>query len=349
MDEGFQVSAASFTRKYHKGRLPSCEVAILGEIEHGNFLMRAIKMIKALPKLRSQVKEADIIYAFGVDMGLLCIISAIGLLKHVAVEIGDIRSAQVQKNLKGRLVRILDKYIVSNCKLMIATSIKFVEEYYQKNLKVKTKTIILENKLERQQSDRQQKTKTGFLEHNIVIIGYFGLLRCSKSIRVLTRLASNYPNNIKLFVAGYSLVDDAKFAKLISLKNVEYFGEYKSPGNLFEIYSKVDLVWSVYPFPNVGELNWKWARTNRFYESCYFRKPMIALEGSADGDIVREHKIGFTVEDVSEDEIVRCVWENSHENFELYQQNIFNLPEEVYLYTQEGKQLKEALIHMANN
>ena len=35
---GFEVKVAAFVRQYHEGRLPDAAVAILGRIQHGQYL-----------------------------------------------------------------------------------------------------------------------------------------------------------------------------------------------------------------------------------------------------------------------------------------------------------------------
>ncbi len=68
------------------------------------------------------------------------------------------------------------------------------------------------------------------------------------------------------------------------MKNTySYLGPYQAPKDLSFIYSMVDVVWASYPFSDrttVG--NHLYARTNRFYESLYFKKPFIVQKGTAD-------------------------------------------------------------------
>lgn len=348
MKAGFQVDAVSFVRKYHKGRLPDCHVDILGQIEHGRFIVRFFKMLKMLPKLRKKVKKYDIIYSFGIDMAILCRLSSLGLKKKIVIEIGDIRSIQVEKSFKGKVVRFLDKLIIKVSKLLVVTSPKYAEEYYNKWLEVYPKVLVLENKLEQAISLVPKTNESLATDLDRLTIGYFGLLRCKKTISILHALATNYLDTVQIFLAGFPMDRDKDFDDFLALKNVEYFGEYKSPQDLDRIYSKVDVVWAVYPFPTNHDQNWKWARTNRFYESCFFKKPMIVLENSADGNIVSKLEIGMTIEQSDDKETAKLIWETTKKKWGYWHKNISKLPEHIYLYTNEGELLKKAILEVVH-
>ena len=110
---GFAVEAVAFERDYHTGRMPDCKVQLLGKIAHGHYLRRILKMVIALPKMRRAIRLNNIIYASGADMAFMALLAGFGLDKPVVAEIGDIREIQVSPGLKGRLIRIIDKYFAA--------------------------------------------------------------------------------------------------------------------------------------------------------------------------------------------------------------------------------------------
>ncbi|MBC3758488.1 hypothetical protein H7U19_08740 [Hyunsoonleella sp. SJ7] len=340
---GFDVSAVAFERDYHKGRLPDCEISLLGKMAHGKFLRRVLKILFVLPKLRSKIKHHTIIYAFGSDMAYMAVIASLGLRKKVVLEIGDIREIQVKKGFVGKTVRAIDTFFLKRCSLLVSTSHAFVQEYYRNFLGSNIKSLVLENKQEENYSVRPLK-----LEDNKITIGYFGLLRCEWSWGVLKRLALESPNKYRIVVAGYPIKPESIAFEAKDIENITYLGEYKSPDDLPSLYGRVNIVWACYPFPKPTEMNWKWARTNRYYESLCYKKPMISLENSGDSSYVEDYKIGLTIPLDSLENAILCLKNLSLENINQWTENVINLPEEYYIYTNERHNLKNSIIEILN-
>jgi len=127
---GFEVEVAAFERDYHSGRMPTCPIQSLGYIKHGHYVSRAIKMIHALPKMRSLIRQNHVVYASGPDMALFAIIAGLGLHRSLILEVGDIRHAQVAHGWKGFLARCIDRFIVNCSKLLVVTTMEFADGYY---------------------------------------------------------------------------------------------------------------------------------------------------------------------------------------------------------------------------
>jgi hypothetical protein len=55
---------------------------------------------------------------------------------------------------------------------------------------------------------------------------------------------------------------------------MEYGGPYNAPEDLPGMYSRIDLSWNAHRVDDNNSLLWN--RTNRFYEACAFRTPLVA-------------------------------------------------------------------------
>lgn len=342
---GFNVEVVTFERDYHKGGLPNCNVKSLGKLSHGEYFQRVFKFIKALPILRNAIKNNDIIYASGPDMAYLALLAGIGLRMPVVLEVGDIREIQVVKGLVGNFVRIVDKYLVQKCSLLVSTTPAFINEYYKKWLNVKMSSIVLENKLEKNYDKKVFKNRT-----NKICIGYFGLLRCNWSWEVLKNLAILNPDNIEIILAGYPINPKNILEKANAINNIKYLGEYKSPDDLSRLYGQVDLVWVVYPGPEVIEKNQRWAqmicRSNRFYESCYFKTPLISLKNSGDGIEVDKYNIGLIIDNQNINDVISKIKQISNKDINCWKINMENVPKDVFVYTTEIEDLKKAILEI---
>ena len=344
---GFQVEAIAFERKYHKGRVPSCPVKIIGVLKHGHYLRRIIKFVATIPSVRKAIRSNDIVYAFGPDMALLCLVSGLGLGRPLILEISDIREAQTAGGLKGRLIRAVDKYLADSCHLLVATAHGFIDSYYGQWIKTTTPALIIENKLEPPdvaEQNRMRETprlKGVPLVDRPLRIGYFGLLRWENSWQILTLLATARPNDVEIVVAGHPMEPADLPKQAENYPNIAYKGEYRSPDDLATLYYSVDLIWATYP--DTDHWNFRWARTNRFYESCFYQTPIISRLGCADAVEAQYYGIGLVIEDHDNHKIVDSLRKITSDDLNKWQENIAKVPPEVYLYTTETEELEKAL------
>jgi len=343
---GFDVSVAAFNRAYHSGRVPSRPTQIIGTISHGKYLQRIGRLITALPKLRRAMRGRDIVYASSPDMALLAMIAGVFMGKKFILEVGDVREIQTAEGLKGRLVRIVDRVLTNRCSLLVVTAVGFLDNYYRNWLRSDVPAIVVENKIEASLTSARPEAVRGNLPQGRPFIdrplriGYFGLLRCQWTWDVLKAFALKHPKDVEIVMAGYPMepADIAEQAK--SIPNVIYSGEYKSPNDLPRLYGAVDLVWACYKFIGPRDWNLKWARPNRFYESCYFGRPLISRLGSSDSKEVDRLKIGFNIQTHEISEVVTELESITAEMVEQWRSNSLELPNSLFIYTDEGEQLK---------
>ena len=113
------------------------------------------------------------------------------------------------------------------------------------------------------------------------------------------------------------------------------------------MYARVDIVWMCYPAPALHDPDWRWAqevcRSNRFYESCYFRTPTIALAGGADGVEVARLGIGLTLRDPGDEAVLHAIRAITDEDLRGWRRNLEALPRSVFVYTDEAERLGRAL------
>lgn len=344
---GFQVEAIAFERKSHKGRMPTCSVKIVGVIDHGRYLKRMIKMMAASPSVRRAIKSNDVVYASGPDMALFCLASGMGLCRPIILEVGDVRDLQTADGFRSRLIWTMDKYTADSCHLLISTARGFIDDYYRQWVGTATPALIIENKLESSDVAERNRIQQNPILQGVPLadrplrIGYFGLLRCEQSWQVLTSLAKRRPKDVEIVVAGYPIYPADLPLQAEKYSNVVYKGKYRSPDDLPSLYHGIDLTWVVYP--NRNGWGFRWARTNRFYESCFYQKPMISRSGSADAVEIQRYGVGLIIENNDTDEIVDALSNITPEDMDLWRKNLAQVPPEVYLYTTEAEDIGKAI------
>ena len=353
-EAGFEVTALSFEREYHKGRPPRCPVESLGKIEDGKYVKRVVKMFKVLPKIRAAISECTLVYAFGPDLAMASLVAGVGCRKPVVVEVGDIRGAQVKQGFIGRCMRFFNKQLTDRCKLIVVTAPRFLDVFYRQWLKTKTPGLVLENKLESEFVE-EYRPRLAVPDNSLLPpgrpfvdrplrIGYFGLLRDEWTWSVFEQLGRNYGDQVKILFRGipYDSLSDL-LERIKPYENMVYHGEYKSPQDLPSMYSSVDLIWACYDPIRPTDWNLKWARPNRFYESCCFQRPLVSRAGCQDSVDVEKYQIGMIMAEVDPKKGAEAVANIAPDQLKRWSDNMSELPLHVFSYTNESEELGQWL------
>jgi succinoglycan biosynthesis protein ExoL len=351
---GFDVSVLAFERPYHQGRMPTAPVTSLGRIEHGRYLSRALRMLSALPRARRALRGARIAYASGQDMALFAIVASAGLRVSIVLEVGDLRRVQVASGIKGAIVRYLDRQIAKRSCLLVVTAMGFVEGYYRDRLGIRTPWLLIENKLDAAGAPPMSPVRQTVRElrpTGTIRIGYFGVLRCRWSWEVLREIARRSGGRFEIVIAGYCMEPVDLPREASKEPHMTYRGTYRSSEDLSGLYGSVDMVWACYPGPEHRDPQWRWAqavcRSNRFYESCHFKTPLITLAESADGSEVARLGVGIALPDASIDAIWRVMSAIDEAKVFHWREQMYRLPTSAGVYTDEPKHLRAALMRFA--
>lgn len=346
---GVDVDVFAFHRKNSfSGKRVNFELKSLGVIGHNSYMKRALQIIKSINKIRQAVKKTDVIYTFGLDMlvfGWLSQILSFNKTAHLVYEVGDIREILIGKKKINKIARALEKYLLKNVSVVVVTSNAFATEYFSKIQKSnKPKYHVIENKLDldfMQTSNSFEKAQT---KNSILTIGYFGVLRCDRTWVILKQLAEKGKGKIKIIIRGIPGVKHEHHLKDIeNIDEIEYGGSYVVPDDLPEMYGNVDIVWASYPYQGSKVGNWSWAKTIRFYESCYYKVPVFVQKGSEDCKTVEKYGIGICLDLEKPDETEEYILNIAEKNIMEWRKNISKLPEDIYLYSNEHEKLIDLL------
>ena len=258
-------------------------------------------------------------------------------------EVADIRDILLKKNINSFFLRWLERVLIKKIDLLVVTSKAYITDYYEEIQGLKNiRYIVIENKLNTEMGLKKNITNR-INKDNIIRIGYFGLIRCKRSWQILKKVACNSKGRIQIYIRGIPMGIDNFDKEANETPNIIYDGPYIAPDDLPSIYNNVDLVWSCYPYQGKNVGNWCWARTNRFYESCYFKKPMIAQSETQDGEVVKERNLGICVNLSDIDGTVNNILRITREELFRWYKNVSKLSQKYYLYTDEHKKLLVAL------
>lgn len=272
---------------------------VLSEIEDGKYVRRIWRFAMSLQALRSKTRECDLAYAFGIDMGYLMALALIGRKTCLVVEIGDIRESQLRTGFLGQVMRSLEGRLYRRVARVVVTSEAFYRGYmlgYLRDPPSTDRVITMHNWPIGSADVESRPSVRGIASNETVTIGWFGLLRCPLSLSILCMWASRDVERRTLVLAGRIDVPENLWLRMTVHENISYLGQYDGLTQLRDLYSQVDLIWAAYPLSGSTDGNWKWARTNRFFEGVYFGVPPITKRGTPDGDEAERLGLGPVID-----------------------------------------------------
>jgi succinoglycan biosynthesis protein ExoL len=303
---GANVTGFMFQRRHDKPAIfadwTNFDLGTTDDGYHGQRLWQLLKAIGILWRHRQVLRATDVLYARNIDMLALAAVGKLVSWSRVPIvyEALDVHPAFTKTGLKARLLRFAERRLLSRSRLLIVSSPSFISNYFLPRQNYAGPWFLLENKLGSAALKIAKEPRQRPLTAPPWIIGWFGVIRCQRSLEILTHIAERHPESAVVHIRGLPSERDGITNALLTdiaskTKNVEYYGVYQSPRDLGEIYGAVDLTWAA-DFSASGA-NSDWLIPNRFYEGGLNGVPAIARRGTATGDIVEKRSTGWTFDE----------------------------------------------------
>jgi succinoglycan biosynthesis protein ExoL len=335
MELGVKVTVLGFEREHYKGKPWPIDTQSLGFLKHGEFIRRIGILLKSVLKIRKNIKEQDVVYAFNLD--ILCISWIAGLFiwkkKLLIYDVADIQSIMVGNKGISIFLRAVERFLIWKTSAIVVASPAYIDGYFKGYQNIDQNFLVIENKLEKGLSQIENHPK---LNKDNITIGYFGMIRCEHSLNFLKKLIKNNEDTIHLILQGIFLKTEKFESEFYDLKNARYDGPFVYPDDLATMYSNIDLVWAAHLH---GETNSKWSISNRFYQACYFKKPLITQTGTMDAKRVQKYDIGCVIDLKDVSSSIQALKAIGNDQIKQWTKNLQNLPEDIYTYTDEHQQL----------
>lgn len=276
---GADVILAGFSRnrnKSHEGGF------CLGYTKDGAFLQRLMMVFLCCLKigqLYKLSKGVDLLIARNLEM-LLLGRRLTGLIKRhnkdisLVFECLDVHRFLISNSWKSVALVAIERWLVKSCKLIITSSPAFIVHYFKPIANHEVPYLLLENKLfDPNWSDKDDAgvfLESSRVNKNFWVIGWYGALRCQKSLDLLDDLCNKLDGKLKVVLRGrpaYTEFRDFEDQVNKSLY-LTFLGEYQYPDDLNELYNSVNFTWGIDFFEEDG--NSEWLLPNRIYEGGAF-------------------------------------------------------------------------------
>ncbi|CDZ25786.1 glycosyltransferase [Neorhizobium galegae] len=272
----------------------------LGQTADGRFAQRIGAVLAARMRLKrtlADIAVPDVIIARNLETLALAGRAASMFSRQVPVvyECLDIHRLLLDEGIKGRLMRQAQLSFGRRASLLITSSPAFVENFFKPRSGLDLPVLLLENKV----LALEPELAAGPLQPRPPEpgkpwrIGWFGAIRCRKSLDMLIDFAARMDGRVEIVLRGrpaYSEFDDFD-AKVAAAPHVEFHGAYRNPEDLSAIYADVQFTWAI-DFFEEG-LNSSWLLPNRLYEGGLYGAVPIALSGTETGRFIGKRGIGL--------------------------------------------------------
>ena len=280
----------------------------LGRTADGMLARRMLSVagrLVGLANIAHHVRGANVILARNLEMLVLAVRARRLYAREAAVvyECLDIHRMLLSKRL-GEPLRLLESKLWRDVNLLLTSSPAFIRNYFAPR-GFRSPIRLVENKvLMVGESDPGRTSVVRPLPGPPWRIGWFGMIRCRKSLAILSSLARATGGAIELVIRGQP--SGATFsdfdAALAGLPQVQYAGPFRNPTDLPSMYGDVHFNWTIDYYEN-GQ-NSAWLLPNRVYEGSLYGAVPIALAGVETGHWLAERGAGVILDEPLEQQLV---------------------------------------------
>ena len=344
--KGADTVVFGFKRKTSKGTPLHGNVTSLGYTEHGKYYKRIPAIIKSFFTVRKKVETTDVVYCTNLQTLLIGWLFCTSRKENIQLvyDVADVREVLIKKNFSSFFMRMFERFLINRTSIVVVTAPAYIDGYFKKIQRLlHTDYHIIENKIDASSIIKTGETisLTNAENSDTLTIGYFGVLRCKHSLELLYDVVQAAEGRIRLYLRGFFIEHlELNEQDILDSQYVTFGGSFVSPDDLQDIYSKIDLCWTAIYH---AKSNVMWSRTNRFYQACYFRSPMITQQGTPDASQVEKHNIGFSIDLLNKRDALAKILSIKQKEIDTWKKNSLDLPEHIYVLTDEYDKLLEKL------
>ncbi len=311
----------------------------LGRTEDARLIRRVGSVLAATAgaRWREVVSGADVVMARQLEM----LVIAARARRQVApaaplvYECLDIHRLMASGGPAGAALRSLERRLIAHCALLVVSSGAFVREYFARVHPALPRVLLLENKIlgcelgNAQPGRHETATRPPGPPWRI---GWFGVIRCARSLDLLAGLVRLLPGQIEVLIRGRiapTAVPD--FGRVLArTPGIQFGGTYDRRTELEQIYGQVHFTWAV-DFYEAGA-NSNWLLPNRLYEGGLYGAVPIALASVETGRWLAARHAGLLLEEPPEPSLERSFACMTPERYAAAQRGMAQIPSADFIH-----------------
>lgn len=298
---------------FRRGAEPLTAIDGVPTIEIGRtvdlkLLKRALSVMAALARLNDTggyLRESHVIVARNLEMLFLASRARkrYAPSARLVYECLDIHRLQLSTRFDGVLLRFLETRLWNDVDLLLTSSPAFVRNYFAPR-RFPGPVRIVENKVLLLDDEHRYIPPLKRPAGPPWRIGWFGMIRCRKSLDVLSALAREANGTVEVIIRGRppsAIFPDFDRA-IAKLPNVKFGGPYNNPGDLHRIYRDVHFNWTIDYYES--GTNSTWLLPNRIYEGSFYGAVPIGLAGVETGNWLTTHGVGVVFNEPMQEALI---------------------------------------------
>ena len=305
---GAEVDIAGFRRAdAPPADLPLTNVVELDITHDARMLQRLVATLRAGGRAKGWAKglsRPDVIVARNLEMLVVAnrLLSTWSDAPGLVYECLDIHRLMLRRDGIGSAMRAVERRLIRQTDWLVTSSPAFVTNHFASQSP--PPVILIENRVFAPGLLETGRNPVLTGDAHPIRIGWFGALRCNRSLAALQALAQAFSGGIEVMLRGRpALTEFDDFQGTVSVaRHLDYGGAYAYPADLAGIYSAIHFVWAVDLF-EAGQ-NSNWLLPNRLYEGCLNGAIPIGLRGTETAAFIERLGIGVVVPDIEPDTLI---------------------------------------------
>jgi succinoglycan biosynthesis protein ExoL len=295
---GATITMMGFRRGAARKHDESLRVFDLGRTLDGRLARRVLTVAKTLPSLdrwAGEIAGSDVILARNLEMLLVAARARRYAPKAALVyECLDIHRLMLSQGFAGRALRHMEQLLLKRSQGLIVSSPGFTREYFQKTHRLLPPSLLVENKaiVDEAVTDRDSQA----LPNPPWRIGWFGAIRCRRSLDALTALVRSAPGLVEVVIAGRparTVFGDTD-AAFRNISGLHFLGPYKDgEAEIAALFRSCHFAWTA-DFYEPGR-NSDWLLPNRLYRAVLYGSIPITMSHVETGRWLAAHGAGITL------------------------------------------------------
>lgn len=326
---GFRRTAAAVPQ------IDGQETLDLGRTEDGRLARRVVSLAAAVrrtPRWGSAVGDVDVIMARSLEALVLAraFRRRFAPTAPLVYESLDIHRLVVGSGPVPTALRTLEARAMADCDLVVTSSPGFVREYFSRYHGSAPPIAILENKI--LSSELAGGTPDASVRGRTPPpappwrIGWFGMLRCRRSLHALAELCRRLPGTVRVEIHGRPAVHltEELPAVAAATQGMTFHGPYDRRSDLADIHAGVHFCWTLDYFE--AGTNSDWLLPNRLYEAGAFGRVPLASRAVETGRWLTARGAGVLLDEPVEQSLPRYFGTLTDEAFDRARAAVLRIP-----------------------
>lgn len=299
--QGKAVRVAGFRRRDEvPAEVAGAPALDLGRTRDGRLAERVLSVLRHVlrpGRLRRLTTGADVLLARNLEALVLAArVRRPG--QRLVYECLDIHRLLLGSGLASRLLLAIEHWAMRGVDLVVVSAPAFRDAYFVTRRGWQGPVLLVENKVQSAALPGPERLADAdaLTPDRPWVIGWFGMLRCRRTLDILGEVVRKSEGRVKVVIAGVpsAAVFEDFAGSVARYPGVCYLGPY-TPADLPRLFATIDFIWAIDYFEE--GLNSAWLLPNRLYEGLAHGAVPLALANVETGAWLRRNGVGVLLDD----------------------------------------------------